>query len=131
MVFTVFSACPRFAVTCAFYMLFSKKSFHFSLVFGTFFHQKSMKKWFQEPTHKKINLRYYFSRFLVDFGDPWGSLGVTFFSKNRQKVVSRSDVAPFFRQLFLFGTPFSKKLCFFYLPRHPFCCHFGLFLFIS
>ena len=40
---------------------FSEKSFDFSNVFGTFFHQKSMKKWFQEPIHKKNDLGHEFS----------------------------------------------------------------------
>ena len=55
MYFTVFSAYPAFAVTLGLYIFLSKKSSYFSMIFGTFVHQKSMKKWSQEPIHKKIN----------------------------------------------------------------------------
>ena len=71
-----------------------------------------MRKWPQEPIHNKINFWHAFSRFLVDFGIPWGPQGGTFFSKNRDKSVKDSGRERFLRWLFLFWAPFWKQLCF-------------------
>ncbi len=52
MYFTVFAACPRFAVTLPLHM-FSQKNVLFFIGFCYHFYLKIDKKWFQEPTHKK------------------------------------------------------------------------------
>ena len=96
MVFTVFSAYPAFAVTLGLYIFFSKKSLNFSLIFNTFFHEKSMKKWSQEPVRKKIDFWHAFSRFFVDLGTPWGPQGGTFFRNKREKGAGDIDLEPFF-----------------------------------
>ena len=115
MVFTVFSACPQFAVTCAFYISFSKKSSNSPQVFGTCFPQKSMKKWFQEPTHKKNN----FCRDFLDFwkisgalGDPWGPP----FSQKIVKKVWHLLSKYLFYTTFSFRDPFFEKVVFLISP---------------
>ena len=82
MVFTVFSAYPAFAATLGLYIFFSKTTSYFSLMFGTFFHQKSMKKWSQEPIHKKIDFFMIFIYFLSILGPLGDPRGAHFFEKN-------------------------------------------------
>ena len=81
-----------------------------------------MKKWFQEPIHKKIYFLHEFYRFFVDFGTPWGPQGGTFLGKKKtQMSVTVSDPRPFRGASFSVWVPSLEKVVFL-TPSGP---HFG------